>query len=246
MMHGRRGLLRWVIAISQISWFCALMGGAPPPDSTGQTIPPQETATLERLIDALEKPLMESRRAVRAGRLELDSRYTTNKTQPVYEKFTTHYTVYFDRAKLRLDRERRFADHRVVERRIFDGNQFIRADAPSHERGLPAIEVNPSSAPIAKNSDMFHPNLVGLAHCQLLNLAIRMCLTRLSVGIALLQAYRTPNSRDIPRNRSAFGPGRGSGPMCISGYRPIKRTECLEYALKALSVLRRRCTCGRQ
>ena len=39
---------------------CA-MGGAPPPDSTGQTIPPQETATLERLIDALEKPLMELR-----------------------------------------------------------------------------------------------------------------------------------------------------------------------------------------
>jgi hypothetical protein len=161
MTRRRASALRWVLTLTPIFWGRALAGGAPPPDFTNQPSPEASVAS-ERLIEALEKPLLESRQHLRAGRLELDSHYTTNKTQPIYEKFTTHYTVLFDGLKLRMDRERRFPDHRVSERRILNENQFIRADPAQPERRLPALEVNTASAGLASQSDLFQPYLVGL------------------------------------------------------------------------------------
>jgi hypothetical protein len=158
-----RGLcsLSWVSVIAFISSFGPLAAGAPP-DPRQQSTSGKTSGASEALIDALEKPVLASRPLIRAGRLELDSRYITNKIQSVYEKFTTHYTVYFDGAKLRMDSEARFPNHTVLERRILNDNEFITADRLSPGHPLPAILVNQATERMAPESGMFHPALVGL------------------------------------------------------------------------------------
>jgi hypothetical protein len=150
--------------IALICSFYDFTSGAAPQDvdKNANSSPHQATEASLAVIDALEKSVLESRQQVRAGKLELDSRYTTNKTQPIYETFTTHYTVYYEGTKIRMDRERLFTDHRVLERRILNDKQFIRADAASPVHGLPAIEVNAASTRLAAQSDLFPPGLLGL------------------------------------------------------------------------------------
>jgi hypothetical protein len=158
-----RGLcsLSWVSVIAFISSFGPLAAGAPP-DPRQQSTSGKTSGASEALIDALEKPVLASRPLIRAGRLELDSRYITNKIQSVYEKFTTHYTVYFDGTKLRMDSEARFPDHTVLERRISSDNQLIVADCLSPGHPLPAILITEATEQKAAESGLFHPALVGL------------------------------------------------------------------------------------
>jgi hypothetical protein len=148
-------------AIVTIMCCIASTTAAPDANSANQSHA-QGNASSDNRLDALEKQLLASRERMRAGRLELTSRYTTNKTQSIYETFTTHFTVYFDGPKLRMDREKRFTDHRALDHRILNRKQYIRADARSRSAGLPDIEIYPASVSSASQADIFHPKLVGL------------------------------------------------------------------------------------
>jgi hypothetical protein len=159
-----RRICRWRLmnVLALVVAFQVLADRAVASDETRQSGSRPANAALERLIDTLESPVLESRPQLRVGRLELDSRYTTHKTQPIYERFTTHFTVYFDGTKLRMDLERRFPDHTVLERRVSSDSEFIIAHGPSPGHALPAILVNQASERQAPESGMFHPALVGL------------------------------------------------------------------------------------
>jgi hypothetical protein len=161
MMNRSTGSLHWASALAVMLSFGSLAAGAPP-DSKEESRSRQSSDASERLIDALEKPVLESRGLIRAGHLELDSRYTVEKTQPIYEKFTTHYTVSFDGTKLRMDAERRFPDHSVLERRVLSNNQLIAADRLSPGHALPAILITEATDRKAAESGMFPPAIVGL------------------------------------------------------------------------------------
>lgn len=162
MTHRRTCRWRLMNALALIVAFQVLADRAVASDETSQSGSRPAKNALEQLIDTLERPVLDSRQQLRVGRLELDSRYITNKIQSVYEKFTTHFTVYFDGAKLRMDSEARFPNHTVLERRILNDNEFITADRLSPGHALPAILVNQATERMAPESGMFHPALVGL------------------------------------------------------------------------------------